>query len=318
MIAVLGSGAFGTALAVALSRDGTDVVLWGRDGAEIAAMVNERRNARRLPDCHLPGSLRPTAAPEDASAGIVLLAVPAQAIRSLLADWAPRLDGRTLVSCAKGVDLGTGLGPTALLSRACPTSQVACLTGPSFAAEIAKGLPTALTLACRDHETGVALQSALSRDTLRLYLTEDVTGAELGGALKNVIAIAAGIVIGAGLGQSARAALVARGFAEMQRIAGALGADPRTLQGLSGLGDLVLTASSDMSRNFRAGIALGRGEVLPGGTVEGVATAEAVAKLARDGGIDAPLTDTVADVVAGRCSVNEAQARLMSRPLRRE
>ena len=318
MIAVLGAGAFGTALAVALSRNGTEVVLWGRDPKAMEDMAATRRNTRYLPECLFPDALRPTADPAVVSANTILLAIPAQAQREFVSEWSAHLDGRSVVACSKGIDLKSGLGPTGIIAQACPEARSAVLTGPSFAKEIATGLPTALTLACRDSSVGTELQAELSRESLRLYLTEDVTGAELGGALKNVVAIAAGIVIGAGLGQSARAAVIARGFSEMQRIAHAMGADPRTLQGLSGLGDLVLTASSEMSRNYSAGLALGSRSEMPKGTIEGLSTAKAVSDLARRKNIDAPLIDTVADVVSGRISVNDAQTRLMTRPLRRE
>jgi glycerol-3-phosphate dehydrogenase (NAD(P)+) len=208
-------------------------------------------------------------------------------------------------------------GPVALIEAHRPGAQAAMLTGPSFAADIARGLPTALTLATSTD--GAALQDLLSTATLRLYRTDDVIGAELGGALKNVIAIAAGTVIGAGLGDSARAALMTRGYAEMVRLATALGARPETLAGLSGLGDLVLTCTSDQSRNFRYGRALGRGESFdPTVTVEGVATAEAVVRLAGSVGIDTPVTAMVNALALGRIALNDAIGQLMRRPLKQE
>jgi glycerol-3-phosphate dehydrogenase (NAD(P)+) len=207
----------------------------------------------------------------------------------------------------------------ATLAAACPRATHAILTGPSFAADIARGLPTALTLACADPAAGEALQRDLSTPVLRLYRSEDVRGAELGGALKNVIALAAGIVIGAGLGASARAALMTRGHAEMVRLAVALGARAETLAGLSGFGDLVLTCTSDQSRNFRAGQAMGRGlPVDHSATVEGVATARAAARLAAAHGIDVPVTAMVAALVDGALPLDQAIAGLMSRPLRKE
>ena len=217
------------------------------------------------------------------------------------------------------MDLTSGLGPTGVIAANRPQATPALLTGPSFAADIARGLPTALTLACADTETGRDLQQLLSTDTLRLYRSGDTAGAELGGALKNVIAIAAGIVMGAGLGDSARAALMTRGFAEMTRFARARGAEPETLTGLSGLGDLILTCTSDLSRNFRHGLALGKGETPdPSFTVEGVATALAVHKLATDEGIDLPITAMIAAVVSGKLSVQHAVSALMARPLKEE
>jgi glycerol-3-phosphate dehydrogenase (NAD(P)+) len=315
VITVLGAGAFGTALAVALSREGREVVLWARDARAFAG-----GEAVRLPGVILPSGLRTTTDPALAArAETVLLAVPAQALAGFLVACGARLDGKALVACCKGIDLETGRGPTALIAAACPRATPAVLTGPSFAADIARGLPTALTLACADPATGEALQRVLSTPVLRLYRSEDVTGAELGGALKNVIALAAGIVIGAGLGASARAALMTRGHAEMVRLAVALGARAETLAGLSGLGDLVLTCTSDQSRNFRAGQAMGRGLAVDGSaTVEGVATARAAARLAATHGIDVPVTAMVAALIDGALPLDRAIAGLMSRPLRKE
>jgi glycerol-3-phosphate dehydrogenase (NAD(P)+) len=222
-----------------------------------------------------------------------------------------------LVACCKGIDLATLRGPLALIEARRPAAQVAVLTGPSFAADIARGLPTALTLATAGE--GKALQDLLSTPTLRLYRTDDVRGAELGGALKNVIAIAAGTVIGAGLGDSARAALMTRGYAEMVRLAMALGARAETLAGLSGLGDLVLTCTSTQSRNFRYGVALGKGEGFdPAVTVEGVATAHAVRQLAGGLGVDMPVTAMVDALALGQITLNDAIGQLMLRPLKQE
>jgi glycerol-3-phosphate dehydrogenase (NAD(P)+) len=249
----------------------------------------------------------------------VRLTLPTQARGGFLADHATRLDGHALIACCKGVDLQTLQGPTALIAQKCPASVAAMLTGPSFAADIAKGLPTALTLACADDVAGQRLQALLSVRNIRIYRNTDVVGAELGGALKNVIAIACGACIGLGMGDSARAALMTRGFAEMQRIAARLGARPETLMGLSGLGDMVLTCTSDQSRNYRFGLALGRGDPFdPSITVEGVATASAVARLADQLDLDMPITATVAALSQGRSSVAEALQSLLSRPLKQE
>lgn len=319
-VAVAGAGAFGTALAIALSRDGTQVTLWARDPQAVEEMRAARENARRLPGLRFPDSLAVTAdAARLGQAEAVLLAVPAQQLRGFLEEHREVLEGRALVACAKGIELATLRGPTETIADVIPDAVAAVLTGPSFAADIARGLPTALTLACRDAVQGAALQEALSTPTLRLYRITDTTGAELGGALKNVIAIACGAAIGAGLGDSARAALMTRGFAEMQRLAAALGAQPDTLNGLSGLGDLALTCTSDLSRNFRYGLALGRGEGFdPATTVEGAATARAVARLARRRGIDLPISAVVAALVDGRLDVGAAMDRLLSRPLKEE
>lgn len=316
-IAVLGGGAFGTALAIALAARGP-VTLWAREAGPIAAA---RENARRLPGLRLPEAVTVTGdLARAAGAEIILLALPMQALRPFLAAGAAAaLDGRALVACAKGIDLERLEGPAAILAEACPAATVAVLTGPSFAADIAAGLPTALTLACRDAAAGERLQHALATPALRLYRTTDVTGAELGGALKNVTAIAAGIVTGMGLGESARAALITRGHAETLRLALRLGARAGTLAGLSGLGDLVLTATSERSRNFAHGRALGEGRPPASGvTVEGVATARAAAALACRLGVEMPLAEAVAEVTAGRLAPREAAARILTRPLKEE
>lgn len=318
-ISVMGAGAFGTALAVALARDGRAITLWARDADHAAEIARRRRNDRRLPGIDLPETVSVTAEIADLPVGPVLLAVPMQALSGALAAHATMLDGRALVACAKGIDLATGRGPGALIRAACPAALPAMLTGPSFAADIARGLPTALTLACPDEEAGAGLQADLSTPVLRLYRTDDMAGAELGGALKNVVAIAAGVAIGAGLGDSARAALMTRGFAELTRLAGALGARAETLAGLSGFGDLVLTCTSAQSRNFRYGQALGEGARFdPGITVEGAATARAALALARSRGIDMPVADMVTRLIDGTASVGAAVDTLLSRPLRKE
>jgi glycerol-3-phosphate dehydrogenase (NAD(P)+) len=309
VITVLGGGAFGTALAVALAVRGP-VTLVARDPGLAA-----RRESARLPGVALPAAVRvtPTVPPGD---GPVLLAVPMAALPGVLAD--PALDARPLVACAKGVDPATLRGPAALIAATRPRATAAVLTGPSFAADLAAGKPTALTLACADTVRAAALQAALATPSLRLYRTTDVTGAELGGAFKNVIAIAAGIVMGAGLGESARAALVARGHGEMTRLAVRLGARAETLAGLSGLGDLVLTCTSPQSRNFRHGFALGRGTVPEGGTVEGIATARAMASLGARLDVAVPIAEQVAALTRGEADVAGAVAALMARPLREE
>ncbi|MFZ0097832.1 MAG: NAD(P)H-dependent glycerol-3-phosphate dehydrogenase [Gemmobacter sp.] len=309
-IAILGAGAFGAALAATLGRT-TNVVLWGRNqtGREIA----------RLPGIELPETVSVTAEIADTdTAEVLLLALPMQTLATFVDTHRARLAGRPLVACCKGVDLQSGLGPVEILARAGGPAP-AVLTGPSFAADIAIGLPTALTLACTDDQLGARLQGLLSTPALRLYRTTDVIGAELGGALKNVVAIAAGVVIGAGLGDSARAALMTRGYAEMQRLALAHGARPETLAGLSGFGDLVLTCTSDHSRNFRFGRALGAGQPFdPTTTVEGAATARAVARIARDEKIDMPISTMVAALVDGKIGLADAMQSLLSRPLKPE
>ncbi|KGJ20058.1 NAD(P)H-dependent glycerol-3-phosphate dehydrogenase [Paracoccus sanguinis] len=310
-VAVLGAGAFGTALAVALAAKGP-VVLWGR-------RIGWRVENPLLPGVTLPAAVTVTERLEEARAEVLLVAIPAQALGGFLETHAGALEGRALVACAKGIDLATGRSPAGMLAAACPGATVAVLTGPSFAADIARGLPTALTLACADAGAGHALQHQLSTPALRLYRTTDVVGAELGGALKNVIAIAAGAAIGAGLGDSARAAIVTRGFAEMARFAAAQGAEPETLAGLSGLGDLILTATSAQSRNFRYGQALGQGAAFDAAvTVEGAATARAVTRLAAAEGIEMPISALVAGLAGGRIDVKQAMELLLARPLKEE
>lgn len=318
MIGIVGAGAFGTALAVALAQAGRSVRLWARDARLIADLRDQRRNPAALPGVVLPENVSVHAEIAEICGGqALLLAVPMQALGGVLDLW-PVIDTRQpLVACCKGVDLATLRGPVALIEVRRPGAVAAILTGPSFAADIARGLPTALTLATA--REGTALQELLSTPTLRLYRTDDVRGAELGGALKNVIAIAAGVVIGAGLGDSARAALMTRGYAEMVRLAEALGARAETLAGLSGFGDLVLTCTSDQSRNFRFGCALGKAEAFdPRVTVEGVATARAVVRLAAERGIDMPVTAMVDALASRRIALNDAIGLLMSRPLKPE
>lgn len=312
MIGVIGGGAFGTALAIALSSDGTDVRLWMREGAE--ETNNRRQNLRRLPGFELPPSLDATHdLGELGAADAILLVLPAQQTSSFLKQNSKHLPDAPWILCAKGISLENMKLQSELVP---PNVPLAVLTGPGFAREIAAGLPTALTLASRNIELK-PLQQLLSRPMLRLYRTDDIIGAQLGGALKNVIAIAAGIAIGAGLGESARAAIVTRGFAEMRRLAHALGAQDETLSGLSGFGDLMLTCASDKSRNFAFGKALGEQTALPKSTTEGIATAKATVELAQSNGVEMPVAQGIADVLEGR-SISDVMENLLSRPLRAE
>ncbi|WP_210093110.1 NAD(P)H-dependent glycerol-3-phosphate dehydrogenase [Ruegeria sp. HKCCSP346] len=318
-VSILGSGAFGTALAISLAGNGP-VTLWSRNADQAQQIRETRENATRLPNITLPKGITVTADIAEAlRADTLLLAVPMQKLRSALQDHAPVLRGKTLVACCKGIELTSGLGPVAVIKEVVPDARIALLTGPSFADDIAHGLPTALTLACEDTELGKALQAELTTANLRLYRTTDTVGAELGGALKNVMAIGCGAVIGAGLGDSARAALMTRGFAEMQRFAAMRGARPDTLMGLSGLGDLVLTCSSELSRNYRFGLSLGLNQPFDSQTtVEGVATARAMSDIAAKEGLDTPISTTVADLSHGAYSVTEAIQNLLNRPLKEE
>lgn len=308
-IIIAGAGAFGTALAIALERP---VTLTAREMTSIIAT----RRSPRLPECVLPDRITldptPVLGPED----ILLLTIPMQALAGYLAT----LKGcpKVAIACCKGIELGSGRGPGDVIGQAldCPT---AVLTGPSFASDISQGKPTALTLACTQLQLGAELQERLTSDTLRLYLSDDPVGAELGGALKNVIAIACGICMGAGLGESARAALMTRGMAETNRLALKLGAKPETLQGLAGFGDLALTCTSTQSRNFSFGFALGAGQPpAEGKTVEGRATARATLALAAQHDIDMPVTEVVAGLVSEEITLPQALSALLSRPLTSE
>ena len=320
MIAILGAGAFGTALAVSLARNDGSVLLWGHDAGHIAEIAQSRENKRRLPGIRLPENINLTSDLSGIPRGVpVLLAVPMQRLGKMLADNRAALEGHRLIACCKGIDLRTHLGPVQTIAREVPDALPAILTGPSFADDIARGLPTALTLACADATAGKELQQVLTTANIRVYRTTDTVGAELGGALKNVIAIACGACIGKGMGESARAALMTRGFAEMQRLAARLGAKPETLAGLSGFGDLALTCTSELSRNYRFGLALGRGEPFDSATtVEGRATSHAVNAWAAELAVDMPICSAVAALSEGEISVAEALQTLLSRPLKEE
>ncbi|MCF2906000.1 NAD(P)-dependent glycerol-3-phosphate dehydrogenase [Octadecabacter sp. CECT 8868] len=318
-IAVAGAGAFGTGLAIALAANGP-VTLWARDAKAATKMQESRENAARLPDLIIPENVTVTSdLSEVFAADTILLAIPAQKAGAWLAEHAAELAGKRLVACCKGIDQATLRGPVAQIENHVPDAVAAMLTGPSFAADIARHLPTALTLACKDNDEGAYLQACLSTPTLRLYLSHDVVGAELGGALKNVIAIACGVCMGAGFGESARAAVITRGFAEMRRIGAALGADPETLTGLSGFGDLALTCTSDASRNYRFGLSVGAGKEFDSSTtVEGAATAVSVTNLAEKHNLDLPICRVVADLSSGKIDPETALATLLARPLRKE
>lgn len=318
-IGIIGGGAFGTALGVALALDGNDIALWARNAEAVEAMQTGRTNVKLQGVALPPNIVISTELDTVLACDTLLLAIPAQTLPDFLKTQAAQLSGKYLVACCKGIDLTRMTGPASTIRDLVPGATAAMLTGPSFAADIARGLPTALTLACADDAHGAMLQTALSTTSLRIYRTTDTVGAELGGALKNVMAIASGVAIGAGLGESARAALITRGFPEMQRLATELGGQADTLSGLSGFGDLVLTCTSEQSRNFRYGLALGRGESFDSDTtVEGAATARAVRQLARDLDIDMPICTVVADLTEDKTDVMRALNALLSRPLKEE
>ena len=322
-IAVVGAGAFGTALASVAATSGGEVTLIGRNADAVAAIQASRRNEKVLPGIDLPETLLFSADSEAVrGAGIVLFAMPSQAQREAARALAPLLaPGTAVVICAKGMEKGTGRLLTEVLEEELPGREIAVLSGPGFAADIARGLPTAMVIAARTAEIGAALAQALSGPTFRLYPSTDRIGVQLGGALKNVLAIACGIVEGAGLGDSARAALISRGLAELSRFVAAHGGEGITVTGLSGLGDLVLTGTSHQSRNLRFGIALGReGNAAgwSGDLVEGAFAASVASGVAADKGIDMPITDAVARIIDGTLDVKTAIGQLMTRPITQE
>lgn len=321
-IAVLGGGAWGSALASTARRAGHAVRLWARD-AEIVASLNSRReNPRYLPGLTLAEGIAATTELDGAlgGAGLVLVATPAQTLRQVLMQAAGAIaEGIPVVLCAKGLERGTGSLLSEVAGAVLGPQPVAALSGPSFASDVARGLPTAVVVASAEAELASALATTLSAPHFRCYSSADLTGVEIGGALKNVLAIGAGVVVGSALGASAQAAMVTRGFVELRKIGAAYGAEPETLMGLSGLGDLVLTCSSGQSRNFSYGLALGRGEDLSGRALaEGVATAAVAAAMARSNGIEAPIVDAVDRILAGSVTVHDAVAELMARPLKSE
>jgi len=321
-IAVIGGGAWGTALAQVAAKAGRDVLLWAMESDVVEAINNAHENPVFLPGIPLDERIRATGNVEDVvGCDAALVVTPAQHMRSVL-EKAPRCD-MPLVLCSKGIDERSGQLLHQVAAEACPGAPVAVLSGPTFAHEVARGLPTAVTLAAEDHSIAKQLRKAIARPEFRIYLTDDLAGAEIGGAVKNVLAIACGVVEGRGLGQNARAALIARGFAEMTRFGVAMGARPETLAGLSGLGDLVLTCSSTSSRNYSLGKGIGEGRdaselMADRRTVaEGAFTAPVLAKLARECGIDMPIVDAVDRLLKG-ATIDAVVEALLSRPPKSE
>lgn len=321
-IGVIGAGAWGTALAQVLAAGGREVRLWARE-AEVVRGINEARvNSAFLPGVALsPHIIATDNFAHVAASAFTLVVTPAQHMRVVLRQL-PRT-GRPLVLCSKGIEAGTHRLMSEVAAELHPGSPIAILSGPTFAGEVARGLPTAVTLACEDEGCAPGLASEIARPSFRPYTSTDVTGAEIGGAVKNVLAIACGVVEGAGLGQNARAALIARGFAEMTRFGLARGGRAETLGGLSGLGDLVLTCSSTSSRNFSLGVGLGEGReavalLADRRTVaEGAFTAPVLAEAAQAAGVDMPVTDAVCRLLAGADAAGVIEA-LLARPLRAE
>jgi len=323
---VIGGGAWGTALALVCVRAGLSTTLWAREPEVVEAINRDHRNPTFLPGVDLDPAIVATGdLAQLAAADLILNVSPAQHIRASLAAFAPHArPGLPMVLCAKGVEQGTLKLMTEVLAETLPAAAPAVLSGPSFAGEVARGLPTAVTLACPDAELARALAEAIASPAFRPYVAPDMIGAEAGGAVKNVLAIGCGIVEGRGLGRSAHAALITRGFAELTRLAMALGGEAETVAGLCGLGDLVLTCSSPQSRNMSVGLALGRGETLAATlagkltVAEGVASAPAVQALAAKLGVDTPICNAVAGILAGQLDVDSAIDGLLSRPLRAE
>jgi glycerol-3-phosphate dehydrogenase (NAD(P)+) len=323
-IAVLGAGAWGTALANVAAARRSGVVLWGHDRAHIEALARERENRKYLPGLPLAAGIEPRADLESIeSAGVVLAVVPAQAMRETARRVRGHLRaGAAIVICAKGIERGARRFMSEVIAEELPHARIAVLSGPSFAGDVCRGLPTAVTLAAADEELARRLCELLSTRSFRLYRSSDVRGVEIGGAAKNVLAIASGMAAGRALGASAQAALIARGFAELTRLGKAYGVQQETLMGLSGLGDLVLTCGSAQSRNFALGRALAEGdglrEAAHGKLAEGAFTAEVLVAMARERGVEMPIAEAVDAILAGRWSVDAAIEALLMRPLKAE
>jgi len=319
-VEVIGAGAWGTALASVAARAGREVVLFARSPDNAARIAASRQNPK-LPGVSLDANVRLTGdIALAAGADVILVATPAQNLRQAVAALMPHLAGATpVIACAKGIERGSHRFMTEVIMEAAPAAIPAILSGPSFADDVARGLPTAVTLAARDEALAAALVHALGSATFRPYHSCDVRGVEIGGAAKNVLAIAAGIVVGKKLGASAQAALTTRGFSELVRLGRALGADPETMTGLSGLGDLILTCSSPQSRNFALGVALGRGEPAPPGKLaEGEFTAPVLMELAASQQVDMPVSQAVAAILSGAVTIDAAIESLLTRPFKAE
>jgi glycerol-3-phosphate dehydrogenase (NAD(P)+) len=319
-IAVLGGGAWGTALAQTCARAGRSVTLWEFDAGNAETLAS-KRESRFLPGVRLEDSIKVTRAlAEAARADAILLVVPAQAMRATIKSLAQTMpDGTPVITCAKGIEHGTHKFMTEIIAECAPRAVPAILSGPSFAADVARGLPTAVTLAAADGKLAEALAHAINSGTFRPYHSTDVRGVEIGGAAKNVLAIASGIVTGRGLGASASAALTTRGFAELVRFGRAYGAKPETMMGLSGLGDLILTCSSPQSRNFSFGVALGKGGTPDQSQLaEGAFTAPVLLEMAAEKNIEMPISAAVAALLTKSLSVDEAIGSLLTRPIKAE
>lgn len=323
-IGVIGAGAWGTALAQSLAGAGRDVIMWAREPEIVKSINEDHENTLFLKGIKLHENIKATdSLTAAAQADVILITTPAQHVRSTLQSLKADVgEGKPFVICSKGIEIETGMLMSQVAKEVVPNGSFAILTGPTFATEIASGLPSAVTIACADKDIGAQLQEALSSRILRTYLTDDVIGAQVGGAVKNVIAIACGVIHGKGLGESARAALVTRGLAEMSRLANAMGGKKETLMGQCGVGDLILTCSSMQSRNFSLGAALGEGKTLAdilasrNSVTEGVHTAKALVVMAKNNAVDMPIAAAVNGCLNDGLSVQDTIEKMLDRPLR--
>ncbi len=323
---IIGAGAWGTALAMAIARAGRDVTLWARNEVEANNIENQRENKKYLPGIGLPDGLLATNNVDMiGKSDAVLLAIPSQQMRGVCQFLKPLLKPRMkIIVSAKGVELNTNALMHEIVLQYFNANPIAILSGPNFAGEVAKSLPTAAVLACADDAIGKQIIAAVGSKYFRPYLTTDMVGVALGGAMKNVIAIASGVVIGMQLGENARASLVTRGLAEMARLAAHLGARPQTLMGLSGMGDLMLTCYSEQSRNFRFGLLMGQGMTAEvavkklSSTIEGIATSAAITRFAERYALEMPIAFAVAELVSGKINLLQATEMILSRPFKEE
>lgn len=325
-IGVIGAGAWGTALSQALATTGRDVTIWAREEEVVSAINEQHENTMYLEGVKLHDNIKATNDIKAAcTADVILIMTPAQHVRSTLETLKPQLeDGKPFVICSKGVEKETGYLMSEVAEEVIPNGKVGILTGPTFASEIARGLPCAVTIAMKDKEVGEQVVEALGSRTLRTYLTSDVVGTQIGGAVKNVIAIASGVIAGKKMGESARCALITRGLTEIGRLAKAMGAQKETLMGMCGVGDLMLTASSMQSRNFSLGFALGEGKTLEEilgdriAVTEGVHTAKALQVMAKNNAVDMPISRAVYQLLHEGLTIDEIIEKTLNRPLRRE
>ncbi len=324
-IGVIGAGAWGTALGQALANSGRDILMWARETEVVESINKHHENKMYLSGVRLNEMIKATHNQDEMSAcDVYLISTPAQHIRATLDSMKFQLTGKPYIICAKGIEKESGLLMSEVSSEVIPDGKIGFLSGPTFAGEIARGLPCAVTLAMQDKSLGEEIVSIIGTRTLRTYLTDDVVGAQIGGSVKNVIAIASGVIKGRGMGESARCALVTRGLTEMARLAKAMGARKETLMGMCGIGDLMLTASSMQSRNFSLGVALGEGKTLEeilGDRItvtEGVHTAKALRVMARNNAVDMPISRAVYDFLHEGVPVDDIIEKVLDRPLRKE